>query len=134
MKTNKGDFMKKGDLILISSILIVAVAVFLYFQVNNKSDYENIYVEIKVDGKEYKKIELSEDYTEEIKIDNEYGYNLIYIDGYSVSILEADCPDHDCIEIGKITPNSPLKVIVCAPHHLTVKLLSGDRPLDDISS
>lgn len=126
--------MKKGDIILISLFLVIAAAIFLYFQLSNRTNYDNIYVEIKIDSEVYKKIELSDDYTEKIVIDNEYGYNLIFIDGYSVRILEANCPDHDCIEIGKITPSTPLKIIVCAPHHLSVELLSGDRQLDDISS
>lgn len=128
--------MKKGDIIIALVVIILVGGFFLYTNKLNSRIEGDAFVEIKIDNDVIEYIKLEEGKTQEIKIDNEYGYNLIKIDGMSVQILEADCPDLDCVEIGKIFANKRgFKVIVCAPNHLSVKIVDEtDDGSDSISN
>ena len=54
------------------------------------------------------------------------------MDKDGVHIEEADCPDHDCIEIG--TLNTVGQSIICAPHYLVVEIVgSAEAELDGIA-
>ena len=112
--------MKKKDFILIVVVLIVIGSTFgINYFVNNKSA-ENI--EIYVDNELYKTYSIDDE--EEIKIENEKGYNLVKIHDHGVEIIEASCPDKVCVHSGFIT--KPSESIVCLPNKVHIKITSDD--------
>ena len=60
----------------------------------------------------------------DMEIETEFGYNKINIAPDGISVVEADCRDHICIDQGKVsTEGVP---IVCLPHRLTIEIEGGN--------
>lgn len=119
--------MKKKDLILILSIvLVIGIAFFANKILNSKNGSK---VEIYIGNKLYRTVPLNK--TENIKIDNEFGKNEIRIYNNGVEIHSADCPDKVCVNTGFI--NKPNQSIVCLPHKLSVKIVGeNDGETNDV--
>ena len=116
--------MKKNDLILIGSILLVIAIVFAATTLTKE---EGAYVVVKVDGKEVGQYSLA--------IDGEYelngGTNVLRIEGGVAYLTEADCPDHLCVKQGKIHMTG--ETITCLPNKLTVTVYGADSGVDLVS-
>lgn len=113
--------MKKKDFILVLVVLLVIVSTFgINYVINTKSG-ENI--EIYVDNKLYKTYSINDE--EEIKIENEEGYNIIKIHDHGVEITEASCPDKVCVHTGFI--KKPSESIVCLPNKVHIKISTDDN-------
>ena len=104
--------MKKRDFILIGAILalILIVSGIIFF---TKKDGD--YVVVKVDGKEVARYSLSED-RENIPLNG--GTNILCIKDGKAYLTDADCPDHLCVNQGKIDQSG--ETITCLPNRLTV--------------
>lgn len=90
----------------------------------NKS-YENKYIEISIDGKPFKTIELDNpSYKEEFTIKTELGTNIVKIENGEADIIDADCPDKLCVKDGSIS--KPGEILVCLPNKLVVEI-KGQR-------
>lgn len=120
--------MKKKDIILIGSILLIALAGWLVVWMTGQN--EGAEVRIMVDGEEYGTWSLGENNV--IDIDTEYGHNRVHIQSGSVYMEEADCPDKYCKKQGSIRNST--ESIICLPHRLVVEITgdvagtdSGDR-------
>lgn len=127
--------MKKGDLIIISIVLIAFIGYFVFF-INKDVSEGDIYLNIKVDNEIKYNIKLEEGNYQEIVIDD-YGYNLIVIDGFEIHMHESDCPNQDCVETGVIKPNPGLfdpLAIICAPNHVSLSFAGAADSgiIDDI--
>lgn len=48
--------------------------------------------------------------------------NLIKIEPQQISIIEADCPDKICVQMGVLQHNLP---IICLPNHLTIRYVDN---------
>ena len=58
-------------------------------------------------------------------------YNVLEIAGGQAAVREANCGDHTCVRTGAISREG--EVIVCLPHHLTVRVEGGDAaPFDGV--
>ncbi len=125
--------MTKGDKYLIIFIIVISIISLIY--VNKKStNYDEKYIVIEVDGKEYKKILFGPKVTgKQIPIQTEFGYNLIEIGEGKVRVIEADCPDKLDVKQGYIS--KPGEVIVCLPNRLLIEIKgqSKDKDIDYIS-
>ncbi len=120
--------MKRLDIYLI--IAVVAITSFLFIQFTLQSG-DNQEVIISVKGEEYGRFKLDGKHTV-LDIETELGYNKVILDDNGVRIEEADCPDHDCVEIGFIHRSG--QSIICAPHQLVIEIVgSSDADLDGIS-
>ena len=60
-----------------------------------------------------------------LDIKTEFGENKIEIDGRSVKVIEADCPDQLDVKQGAI--NKPGQMIVCLPNRLVLELKSDSN-------
>ena len=113
--------MKKKDLILIGAILAVILIVFLVVTLTKK---EGDYVIVRVDGAQVAQYSLS--------VDGEYelngGTNILRIEGGKAYLTEANCPDHLCVNQGKIDQSG--ETITCLPNRLTVTVYSADGNSD----
>lgn len=120
--------MTKGDKCLIIFIVVISLLSLVYIK-NKTSIFEEKYVSIQVNGKEYKKIYFdSRIVGKQIPIKTKYGYNLIQIDDEKVRVIEADCPDKLDIKQGYIS--KPGEIIVCLPNRLVIEIVGQDKDRD----
>lgn len=120
--------MKRFDVYIIVAVIFISGALFTMFALM-PSDHQEVIISLK--GEEYARVTL--DGQEHVyEIQTELGYNKVIVDKDGVHIEEADCPDHDCIEIG--TLNKVGQSIICAPHYLVIEIVgSAEAELDGIA-
>ena len=116
--------MKKRDIILIASILVIALAAFLFIELGKE---EGARVVVAVEGREIATYSLSEN--------GEYslngGTNILHIEGGKAWLTEANCPDKLCVHQGKIDKTG--EVITCLPNKLTVTVKGAEGEVDLVS-
>ena len=124
--------MKKPFFIAVSIIILLAVASVLSVLFMNKATVNPI-AEIYSDGKLLYSIDLnsvSEPY--EITVtDQTGGVNIIQVRKGEIGVIEADCPDKTCINMG-FTGSSSLRII-CVPHRLEIRITAGKARPDGVS-
>ena len=122
---------KKKDILLACFLLFAACL--LFFVLRPVKSGTGGWVRITVDGKLYGTYPLSG--KEKIRIGQDSGYNMVYIEDGAAWISEADCPDGYCISQRKITGKG--QVIVCLPHRLVLEVTgeeSGDGKKEDLDA
>ena len=116
--------MKKRDIILIASILIVAIAFFLIVELTKE---EGAGVTVKVDGVKVAEYSLSANGTYPLN----GGTNILVIEDGRAYLIDANCPDKLCVHQGKISRTG--EVITCLPNKLTVTVFGAEESVDLIS-
>ena len=116
--------MKKRDIILIASILVVAIAFFLIVELTKE---EGAGVVVKVDGVEVAEYSLSKSGTYPLN----GGTNILVIEDGKAYLSDANCPDKLCVHQGKISRTG--EVITCLPNKLTVTVFGAEESVDLIS-
>ena len=116
--------MKKRDIILIASILIVAIALFLIVELTKE---EGAGVTVKVDGIEVAEYSLSKNGTYPLN----GGTNILVIENGKAYLTDANCPDKLCVHQGKISMTG--ETITCLPNKLTVTVFGAEESVDLIS-
>ena len=106
--------MKKGDIILILLILLVAGSAFGIYRAFTGEAV--VYVDGEVEGR----YSLNEDQTIEIN----GGTNTLVIENGSASMEKADCPDQVCVRHSAISRNG--ESIICLPHEVVVSIEDGE--------
>lgn len=81
------------------------------------------WVEIIQDENVLYTINLAEAENQIIEIEYEGRKNIIEIKEGTICIQQADCPDHTCVNMGRLT--SKALPIVCLPNHLVVRFADG---------
>ena len=120
---------KKADILVVFLILITSF--FIYFFTNDfpKGDENSSKkVVITVDGKIFKEISLTKNTDLDVKVDSEYGHNVIHIENGTVEMHESNCKDKICMKMGKISLTNDS--IICLPNRLMVKIVD-DEPSDE---
>ena len=116
--------MKKRDLILIASILLVAIALFLVVEMTKE---EGAGVTVKVDGIEVAEYSLAKNGTHSLN----GGTNILVIEDGKAYLSDANCPDKLCVHQGKISMTG--ETITCLPNKLTVTVFGTEESIDLIS-
>ncbi len=116
--------MKKRDIILIASILVLALALFLLVELTKE---EGARVIVKVDGNEVAEYSLTANGTYELN----GGSNILVIEDGCAYLTDANCPDKLCVHQGKISKTG--EVITCLPNKLTVTVYGAKESVDLIS-
>lgn len=112
----------KTWIVIFAAVLVICAAAFLLLK--GSGGHGTVAV-IRVDGEIYKKIDLDTvavAYDMEIK--TEFGYNKLHIEHDGISVTEADCRDHICMDQGKVSQAGV--PIVCLPHRLTIEIEGDD--------
>ncbi len=107
---------------IFAAVLIICAAAFRLLKSNGAQGTTAV---IRVDGEIYEKINLDAvavAYDMEIK--TEFGYNKLHIEHDGISVTDADCRDHICMDQGKVSQSGV--PIVCLPHRLTIEIEGGD--------
>lgn len=121
--------MKKKDLFLIGILLAVGMIGFFAFKgIQRFAASNEQMLKISVDGNVYGEYSLKD--KQEIKIGDT---NICQIeeDG-TVSMVEADCPDHLCVKQGKIKEFG--ESIVCLPNKVVLEIVSDKKTAEKIDS
>lgn len=116
--------MKKRDIILICSVLLIAVALFLVVELTKE---EGARVIIKVDGQQVAEYSLSKNG----KYDLNGGTNILVIENGKAYLCDANCPDKLCVHQGKISRTG--ETITCLPNKLTVTVYGAAESVELIS-
>lgn len=114
--------MKKNDIILIVTILIIAIGGIVYYTISKKDGAD---VVIYVDGEKYETLELNKDQEFSIKDDDGTVINTLVIEDNAAYMKEATCPDHICIYQAKISKTG--ESIVCLPHQVVIMIEDGEQ-------
>jgi hypothetical protein len=116
--------MKKRDIILIASVLLVAVVLLLVVELTKEKGAR---VEVKVNGQTVAEYSLTADGRYELND----GTNILVIENGSAYLSDANCPDKLCVHQGKISRTG--EVITCLPNKLTVTVFGAEDSVDLIS-
>jgi len=119
--------MKNGDKIIISLVIIVSLVAFFFM----RQDSDKYYVEIQYNGETVQYFELDDSVERTIELDHE-GHNVLVVKDGHVDMIEADCPDQDCVHMQSITYDSWNPTIICAPNKIVVRIVGGEREVDGI--
>ena len=116
--------MKKRDIILIASVLLVAAALFLVLELTKEAGAR---VVVKVDGQEIAEYSLEENGTYPLN----GGTNILVIENGKAYLTDANCPDKLCVHQGKISMTG--ETITCLPNKLTVTVFGTKESVDLVS-
>lgn len=116
--------MKRGDLLLVSVILIVSLLFMVPRWIQSGESSEKNHnsqktAVIKVEGKLYRTVTLTKE-EQTIEIRTQRGYNLLKVHDYGIEMVDADCPDEICLTFGFRSRQGD--TIVCLPHRVIVEI------------
>ncbi|WP_028543831.1 NusG domain II-containing protein [Paenibacillus taiwanensis] len=127
--------MKRGDLILIGVVIVAALAFFVpkwLFQNQSENMHNaNVYAEISVDGKLFKKVKITKE-EQLIPVKTDHGLNVLKVHDGGIEMFDADCPDKVCLSFGFVTRAGD--TIVCLPHRVLVELKSESGEESDLDA
>ena len=117
--------MKKNIIIAAIAAAVCAVSAIVWVILSGITP-QNPTAEIYLDGVLYKTLPLSEDC--ELVIETERGSNTVMVRNGAVAVAEADCPDKVCVRTGAVSGGGV--PIVCLPHRLEIRVVSGESTVD----
>ena len=117
--------MKKKDFILLGAILAVILIAFCAVSLT-KSDGATVV--LRIDGKEVSRYSLFQD--GEFSLNG--GTNVLRIESGTAYLVSANCPDHLCVNQGKIDQTG--ETITCLPNRLTLTVFGAENNEVDLVS
>lgn len=114
---------RKGDLLVISLVVALAITVFLCFLPKSKGAASS--AEIYLNGKCIKTVDLTVDQT--FTVSDRYT-NVITVKNGAIFVAQADCPGEDCVHSGKISTLG--RILVCLPNGLEIRITSAPADVD----
>lgn len=115
--------MKQNALFWIVLFAVLAAACAGYYLLRGGG--EAVVAAVYVDGEKYDTFDLSAAVIpHEVRVETEYGYNILRVSHGAIEVAEADCSEQVCVHQGAITDS--LIPIVCLPHHLVIQI--EDQP------
>lgn len=110
----------KWDIIIL--LLLILAGVFFSVWIFRPVSAPGNSLEIRQDGKVLKSLPLNKNTKDTIGSKNG-GTNTFIIQDGSVTMIEADCGDHTCIQTGSIKKSG--ESIVCLPHRLVLQIVAS---------
>lgn len=125
--------MKKFDVVIIISFIIISIISAVWFMVSSNKQSQNKYAEIYVEGTLYKRIKLTKDMQETtFTIKTNLGTNVVNISDGKIRMLDSNCHDKVCVRSGFIDKIG--ETIVCLPHKIVIEIKGeGKRQTDDLA-
>jgi hypothetical protein len=112
---------KKMDIVVIVILLLISFIPYIMLKKYQSSYKGTNYAVISIDGKQEKRVELTEQLDEEFVFKSSEGFNKVVVHNGKVGIVDADCKDKICINqgfIGKVGER-----IVCLPNRLVIEVV-----------
>ena len=113
----------KMDLLLLAALLLLAGILYFAF---GRTTEEGTWAVVRVEGLETARYPLTADGVYTLN----GGTNVLAIGGGKAWMQAAECPDHICMNMGKIGKTG--QVITCLPNLLTVTIEGGEQIVDAI--
>ncbi len=113
------------DIVLVAVLLALAGVLLLAVSLTKR---KGAYVEVKEDGVVVGTYSLDTPRTVALG----GGSNVLVIEGGVAYLSYADCPDHTCVNTGKISYRG--QTIVCLPNRITITVVSEDAGGVDLVS
>ncbi len=131
MRRNGLALIKRGDVILILAIVVLAAGAMLFARLGRQ---EGRSILVTIDGREYGRWPLDED--QMINITENGFHNRVEIRQGKAFMAQADCPDKICVRHKPICYAG--ESVICLPHKLVVMVEEGNdggekNPVDAIS-
>ncbi len=120
--------MKKGDYIIIISILLIVILSYA-FVVYMDASAETKVLEIK-QGEKISRYTLEPSYENRIKIEEDDKYNIIDIKDGFVWVHDSNCKSRVCVNHKKISKVG--ETIICIPHKLVIEIKGEKKDVDII--
>lgn len=114
---------RKGDLLAIALVVILAVSVAVCFLPKNTS--APVQAEIYQDGNLLKTVSLEEETS--FVVTGKYT-NIITVEDGRIAITASDCPGEDCVHSGGIHTTG--RSIVCLPNGVEVRVVNAASDVD----
>ncbi|MCL2168697.1 MAG: NusG domain II-containing protein [Defluviitaleaceae bacterium] len=115
-----------ADIVLIVLMVVLAVGLIFIFA---RTSGDVGYVSVQIEGEVVYNFCLVDYDGEIIEIVSPNGINTIFIQDATVRIIEATCPDHDCVRWG--TLSHPWLPLACLPNRVVVRLIVAPPDRDD---
>lgn len=119
--------LKAGDIVIISGVLLLALAVFLAFLIPSFTQ-DAAMLEISVNN-EKNIYDLSEDRGLTVE-SNGYTLTVCIKDGCAC-VESSDCPDNTCVHTGKISRTG--QFIACVPASVTLRIVGEEDGYDFVA-
>ena len=115
--------MKKWPYVLLGIILLVGIvgSILVYRRP------DTAIVEVVQDGQMLYRFDLSQEEDGIMEVEYEGKVNKIEIRDHQIHMLEANCPDQTCVNMGWLDSSAP---IVCLPNHLVIRFAESSSELD----
>lgn len=117
--------MSKHKLLIILCAAIFIIGLVGSFFLLNRP--HGTWIEIVQDNEVLYRLNLTDAEDQTIEIEYESRVNIVQIENHKVRMLEADCPDHTCINMGWLDSSMP---IVCLPNHLVIQFVDANAEID----
>lgn len=114
---------KKWPFFLIGVLLLIGIMGSILVLRQPNTDL----VKIVRDGQVLYQFDLAQTEDQIIKIEYEGRVNTVEIKDHKIHMLEAECPDRTCVNIGWLDSSAP---IVCLPSHLVIQFSNDTDSLD----
>lgn len=109
-------------------IILVIIFIVVFIGLKNSFAEKTNIVEIIQDGNIIYTLDLNKSKDELIQVEFKGHKNIIQIKDKQISIIEADCPDKTCVNMGIL--KSAFTPIVCLPNHLVIQYVNDDKEID----
>lgn len=113
----------KPLIILCAAIFVIGLAG-SFFLLNRP---HGTWIEIVQDNEVLYRLDLADAENQTIEIEYEGRVNIVQIENHRIRMLEADCPDHTCMNMGWLDSSMP---IVCLPNHLVIQFADMSSDID----
>ncbi|KWX71346.1 NusG domain II-containing protein [Paenibacillus jilunlii] len=123
--------MKRGDMILILVVLLVAGSLYgikAYKDHNEHYAQGELKAVITVDGMEYRTVSLTKE-EQMIDIQTKFGHNILKVYDYGIRMTYSDAPLPIALDMGFIS--RPKQQILCIPARLMVEVINPHRSIND---
>ena len=88
-------------------------------------------VEIVQDGTVLYQFDLAQEENQILEVEYQGRVNYVEIHDRQIRVLEAECPDHTCVQMGWLGENG--LPIVCLPNHLVIQFAQSSDGLDAVT-
>lgn len=109
--------MKKKEITIVAAFL--AFALIAYFVIGFFSANKTSVTVKNAKGDLLLEFDINEDNYYELE--GEYGIFHIEVKDGKCRATEVECPNHNCVEVGWISPTNPLP-IVCIPNNIVIRI------------
>lgn len=124
--------MKRGDRAMLVTLTVILVVSSVVWGIRSMTAAPDVMsAEIIQDGKLLKRVLLKKgDTAREFVIKYKGGLNRLKAEDGKIAVIEADCPDKDCVKRGWL--KRPGDSAICLPHRLVIRLI-GESEVDGVT-